>query len=146
MARPSYNPDLFHHWHTIKTRFRDIDALNHVNNAVFNSYFEEARIHFIGSVPKLREGLKNGQSFVLSKCTIEYLRPILYPATLLIGTGCLKVGNSSIDAFQAIYDADDKQLHAIASTKGVWFDLKTHRPTKIPDVEGLEAMMVNLDG
>ena len=27
-------------------RFRDIDAMGHVNNAVFLSYFEQARIHF----------------------------------------------------------------------------------------------------
>ena len=146
MARPTYNPDLFFHWHKIKTRFRDLDPLNHVNNAVFNSYFEEARIHLVESVPELQSSFKEGKSFVLAKCTIEYLRPVLYPATLLIGTGFLELGNSSIDGFQALYDADTKKLHATTTTKGVWFDLKTQRPTRLPDVEGIEKLKVHLDG
>lgn len=108
MARPPYNPDYFFHWHEIKTRFRDLDPLNHVNNAVFNSYFEEARIHFVESVPELRSSFKEGKSFVLAKCTIDYLRPVLYPATLLIGTGFIELGNSSIDGFQALYDSKSK--------------------------------------
>jgi acyl-CoA thioester hydrolase len=146
MARPPYNPDLFFRWHSIKTRFRDLDPLNHVNNAVFNSYFEEARIHLVESVPELSSSFKEGKSFVLAKCTIEYLRPVLYPATLLIGTGFIDLGNSSIDGFQALYDAETKKLHATAATKGVWFDLKTQRPTRLPEVEGIEKMKVYLDG
>jgi len=146
MARPSYNPDLFHHWHTIKTRFRDIDVLNHVNNAVFNTYFEEARINFVESVPELGDSFEKGQSYVLVKCTLEYLKPITYPSTLLIGSGFLKIGNSSIEAFQSIYEASEKQLHAVAYTKGVWFDLKAQKPTKFPDIKGIEKMMVALDG
>ncbi len=146
MARPTYNPELFFHWHKIKTRFRDLDPLNHVNNAVFNSYFEEARIHLVGSVPELKNSFEEGKSFVLAKCTIEYLRPVLYPSTLLVGTGFLELGNSSIDGFQALYDADTKKLHATATTKGVWFDLKTQRPTRLPEIEGIEKMKVNLDG
>ncbi|MCR9132799.1 MAG: acyl-CoA thioesterase [bacterium] len=146
MAKLSYNPDLFYHWHTIKTRFRDLDPLNHVNNAVFNSYFEEARIHFVESVPELANSFERGASFVLVKSTIEYMKPILYPQTLLIGTGCLSVGNSSVEAYQAIFDQDSLNLHAIATTTGVWFDLKKQRPTRVPEVANLDEMMVNLDG
>lgn len=146
MARPIYHPNLFFHWHTIKTRFRDLDPLNHVNNAVFNSYFEEARIHFVESVPELSNSFSEGKSFVLAKCTVEYIKPIIYPQTIVIGTGCLSVGNSSVEAFQAIYDQDSKKLHAVATTKGVWFDMKTQRPTRVPEVAKLEDMMVNLDG
>lgn len=146
MARPPYSPDLFYHWHQVKTRFRDLDPLNHVNNAVFNSYFEEARIHFVDSVPELKNGFKEGKSFVLAKCTLEYLKPVLYPDTLLVGTSCLSIGNSSIEAFQAIYNLEDKKLHAVATTRGVWFDLKTQRPTRLPDVADIEAMIITLDG
>ena len=146
MAKLSYNPNLFYHWHIIKTRFRDLDPLNHVNNAVFNSYFEEARIHFVESVPELANSFERGASFVLVKSTIEYIKPILYPQTLLIGTGCLSVGNSSVEAYQAIFDQDSHNLHAIATTTGVWFDLKKQRPTRVPEVANLDDMMVSLNG
>ena len=51
MNRPKYDPNAFFHWTTIKVRFRDLDPLNHVNNSVFNTYLEEARIDFIQHVP-----------------------------------------------------------------------------------------------
>ena len=32
--------------HSIKTRWKDLDAFGHVNNAVFLSYVEDARVLF----------------------------------------------------------------------------------------------------
>ena len=146
MKRPIYRPELFFHWHTINTRFRDLDPLHHINNAVFNSYFEEARISLVDSVAELQQSFKEGKSFVLAKCTIEYLKPVLYPSTLLIGTGFMELGNTSIDGFQALYDANTKTLHATATTKGVWFDLRSQRPTKLPEIKGIEKMKIQFDG
>ena len=140
MYRPVYDPAKFFHWYKLPVRFRDIDPLNHVNNAVYNSYFEEARIHFISDVPEWATGFSEGKSFVLVKCTIEYLKPVLYPSDLLIGSSILSTGNSSVEAFQAIYSAKDETLHSVAVTKGVWFDLKRQRPSPLPEVSNLEAM------
>lgn len=141
MYRPAYHPDLFYHWHKIPVRFRDIDPLNHANNAVFNTYFEEARIHFVASVPILAQGFQQGKSFVLVKSTIEYLKPITYPSELLVGTSGLDLGNTSIEAIQAIYHAETKALHSVAITKGVWFDLERNRPAPLPHIENIEEMM-----
>ena len=146
MFRPDYNPDLFYHWHHVPARFRDLDPLNHVNNAVFNTYFEEARINFVNSVPELAQSFEEGKSFVLVKCTIEYLKPVLYPSTLLIGSAGLSIGNTSMEAFQAMYESESKQLLSVAVTKGVWFDLKTQRPTKVPEFPDIDKMMFKQEG
>jgi acyl-CoA thioester hydrolase len=119
-----------------------MDPLNHANNAVFNTYFEEARINFVQNVPELANGFKEGKSFVLAKCTIEYLKPVRYPSTMLVGSGCLSIGNSSIEAVQAMFCKETKTLHAVATTKGVWFDLQTQRPTRVPEIADLEKFMV----
>ena len=50
MIRPKYDSEFFYHWTEIPVRFRDLDPLNHVNNALFNTYLEEARIQFLGEV------------------------------------------------------------------------------------------------
>ncbi len=145
MFRPSYDPELFFHWHEVQTRFRDLDPLNHTNNAVFNTYFEEARIHFTYSIPELVESLNQGFAFVLVKSTIEYLKPITYPSILLIGSGILELGNTSVVAMQALFEANTKQLHSIAEVKGVWYNSKTRRPAKIPEVDNLDKLLVNID-
>ena len=50
----------FHH--KTKTRWKDLDAFQHINNAVFLSYFEDARIALFD-----RWNLKpNGKSFLTS--------------------------------------------------------------------------------
>ena len=141
MHRPAYNPDQFFHWYSLPVRFRDIDPLNHVNNAVFNTFYEEARIQFILNTPEWAKGFGNGMSFVLVKSTIEYLKPITYPSDLIIGSSILTIGNSSIEAFQAIYSKKEKMLHSVAVTKGVWFDLKRQRPAPLPTIAEINAMM-----
>lgn len=142
MFRPTYNSDLFFYWFEMPVRFRDLDPLNHVNNALFNTYFEEARIHFLEEVAKMSGAFEKGMTFVLVKSVIEYIGQITYPGNILIGTGIKKIGNTSITALQAIYGSETKQLLSIAETTGVWFDLARQRPTKLPDIMNLEKLMV----
>lgn len=145
MFRPAYDPDLFYHWHKVETRFRDLDPLDHANNAVFNTYFEEARIGFTYSIPELVESLNQGFAFILVKSTIEYLKPITYPSTLLIGSGISELGNTSVLATQAIFELETKQLHSVAQVKGVWYNSKTRRPAKVPEVKNLNELLVKIE-
>ncbi|MGD8428601.1 MAG: thioesterase family protein, partial [Balneolaceae bacterium] len=111
-----------------------LDPLNHVNNAIFSTYYEEARIHFIQQEPALAGQLKKGYSFVLANIEINFINPVEYPADILIGTGIKSLGNSSITSFQAIYNSEDKKLVSVAEAHGVWFDLKKQHPTRLPEL------------
>lgn len=142
MLKPDYQKETFPHWTTIPIRFRDLDPLNHVNNAIFSTYFEEARIAFIQEVDQLAEQLKNGYSFVLANLEIAFVHPAKYPADLLIGSGIKKMGNTSITSYQAIYTAEDKKLAAVAEAHGVWFDLAKQRPTKLPKIPSQEHYLL----
>ncbi|MFD2532352.1 acyl-CoA thioesterase [Gracilimonas halophila] len=142
MFRPKYDAEFFYHWTEIPVRFRDLDPLNHVNNALFNTYLEEARIKFLGEVGQMETEFTEGKTFVLVKCTIEYLKQIKFPATVLVGTGIGEVGNSSITALQGIYDKESKALVGVAESTGVWFDMKKQRPTRLPDIENLDDMII----
>ncbi len=143
MSRPEYNPETFYHWTEIPVRFRDLDPLNHVNNALFNTYLEEARIQFLGEVGQMQSEFTEGKTFVLVKITIEYLKQITFPSTLLVGTGVGEVGNSSIEAVQGIYDKDSKALMGVAKSTGVWYDINKKRPTRLPEIENLDEMVVS---
>lgn len=143
MIRPKYNESEFPHWTTIPIRFRDLDPLNHVNNAIFNTYYEEARINFIQEVNQLADQIKNGYSFVLANIEIAFVNPVTYPAELLIGSGIKAMGNTSITSFQAIYTADEKKLISVAEAHGVWFDLSEQRPSKIPDLPNKEKYILS---
>jgi acyl-CoA thioester hydrolase len=142
MIRPDFDKKLFPHWTSLPIRFRDLDPLNHVNNAIFSTYYEEARIEFIQQVPQLAGQLQNGFSFVLASIEIEFIHPVEYPTDILIGSGIKKLGNSSISSFQAIYSGDEKKLASVAKAHGVWFDLNKQRPTRIPEITDTEKFML----
>ncbi|MTI88734.1 MAG: acyl-CoA thioesterase [Balneolaceae bacterium] len=142
MFRPEYSPNTFYHWHEIPVRFRDLDPLNHVNNTLFNTYLEEARIRFLGEVGQMQREFDEGKTFVLVKCTIEYLKQIKYPSSVLVGSGVGEIGNTSIQALQGIYDAETKMLLGTGISTGVWFDINTERPCRLPKIDKLEEMKV----
>lgn len=59
----------------IQVRFRDCDMLGHVNNAVYLSYFEQARMHYFEQlVGKDWDYVKQG--ILLVRNEIEYLKPV----------------------------------------------------------------------
>ncbi len=135
MDKPVYHPDTFFNWTEINVRFRDLDPLKHVNNSVFNSYFEEARINFIGQIPEFDNSMQQGNSFVLVHISIDYIKPIFFGDSVLVGTSVTELGNSSVNGFQAIYSKETKELKAVAKTTGVWFDLKKNRPSRLPEIK-----------
>ncbi|MGF1671966.1 MAG: acyl-CoA thioesterase [Balneolaceae bacterium] len=134
MIKPPFNEGTFPNWTTIQIRYRDLDTLNHVNNAQFNTYFEEARIRFISEIPEFLSSMKSGNSFVLVHLEINYINPLLYPSDILVGTGVADYGNSSISGFQAIYESKSKELKAVAKSTGVWYSTKSQRPVRLPEL------------
>src|SRR5699024_237647 len=87
MIHPEYDKNIFPYWTTIPIRFRDLDPLKHVNNAIFSTYYEDARIQFIQQVPSLTDQIEQHYSFVLANVSIDFVHPAEYPANLLVGTG-----------------------------------------------------------
>ena len=90
------------------------------------------------------EGMNNGFSFVLANINIDFVKPVTYPATLLMGTGLKKLGNSSITSIQAMYHAETKELVSVAEASGVWFDLKKKRPARVPEIKNVEELIVEM--
>ena len=142
MKKPDYKSDLFPHWCKLQIRYRDLDTLNHVNNAIFNTFFEEARIRFIQQIPEFMASMEAGNSFVLVSLEVNYLKPIFYPSGILAGTGIETYGNSSITGFQAIYDHDTKELKATAKSTGVWYSTNKKKPVKLPHLPDRDKFLV----
>jgi len=142
MIRPDYDKSTFPHWTVLPIRFRDLDPLNHVNNAIFSTFYEEARIDFIRQVPSFANQLQEGFSFVLASINIDFVRPVEYPAQLLVGSGIKSTGNSSINSFQGIYEKQSKKLVSVAEAHGVWFDLSKQRPSRLPELPEEDQFML----
>lgn len=80
--------------HNIQVRFADIDAMGHVNNAVYLSYFEQARIKYFSDLGGSWDW--KSQGILLAKNTVEYRIPILLTDHVLIKTKCINIGGKSL--------------------------------------------------
>lgn len=117
----------------VPIRWSDMDAFGHVNNSVFFTYIEQARIEWWKQqkLPHF-DAQKTFPVIVHTSCT--YLKPIIYPEMIAIKIYVGSVGKSSYENFYEIYSKDDPTtLYAEASAKIVWIDKHTGRPTAIPN-------------
>lgn len=77
----------------VDVRFRDIDAMGHVNNAVYATYMEEARTAYFDAV--LDATLSDVRS-VLANLELEFRRPIELGDEVTVAARVPELGRSSI--------------------------------------------------
>jgi acyl-CoA thioester hydrolase len=119
----------FPHRTTQTIRFGDMDGNNHVNNAVFSSFFEAARVSLFRD-PK-RSLMPDGLIWTLAQITIDYLGEMHWPGNADIGIGVARLGRTSAVFEQAIFF--EGRCTATARAVNVLVDLATRRPVPIPD-------------
>jgi acyl-CoA thioester hydrolase len=113
---------------SIQVRYRDIDTEKHVNNAVYVTYLEQARVEYIQEVFGA-EPLDPG--FVVVTVTVDYERPIEFGEDVLVGLGVTDIGTASIEMG---YDLRaDGERAATAETVIVPFDRENGTSEPVPD-------------
>ncbi|MFC1519497.1 acyl-CoA thioesterase [Pseudomonadota bacterium] len=109
----------------IPVAWGEMDALNHVNNAVYFRYFETARIDFFSQINMMDELKKTSVGPVLSETQAKFKRPVTFPDTLLVG---ITISDIKQDRFMMHYRVFSKAQQAITTTgsaKVVMFNFKT---------------------
>ena len=93
-----------------KLRFADTDKQGHVNNANFSTFLETGRVEFLynAKYPILAEGA----SFVIAALQLNFIKEIKWPGQVDIGTGLLKIGNSSIKMYQQLFQDGECMANA----------------------------------
>lgn len=80
--------------YAVPLRWGDLDALNHVNNTVYFRYIEEARIKLFAQAGIVLPSSRVG---VLAHASLDFLKPMLYPATAVVSMTLARVGRSSME-------------------------------------------------
>ena len=84
----------------IEVRFRDLDALGHVNNAVYLTYLESARIAYWLHVT--RRSRVQDLDMILARTEIDYRSPLVLGERLDVSVRCASLkGSSFVLAFEA---------------------------------------------
>ena len=110
-------------------RWGDLDAFNHVNNARYLTFLEQARIEWFETIGE--PWVTEDSAPVVASATLNFKRPIEYPASVFVELFTEKLGNSSVVIGHRIVDADGG-LHCDGSVVAVWIDRHSGKPTPLP--------------
>ena len=128
--------------HRIEVRFRDCDVMGHVNNAVYFTYFEQARIVMADTLG-LRRSLEDaGLGLILAHASCDYKAQVLFGDVIDIGGAVTAIGRSSFTGEYEIRRVRDDSVVATGKSVQVVFDYAVGKAILIPDVfrEKLETI------
>jgi acyl-CoA thioester hydrolase len=78
--------------HRETVRFRDLDGMGHVNNAVFSTYLEQARLAWFGNDEKMPL-----EDVILARTEIDFRSPLSVGEVVEIGVRPSRLGTKSFD-------------------------------------------------
>jgi acyl-CoA thioester hydrolase len=113
----------------IDVRFSDLDAMGHVNNAVFVSYLEHARFKWWAVMLAGRDFLEEG--FLIARVEMDYRKPIVLRDEVRVDVRVTQIGNSSFALGYKVIRTPDEVVLAEAHTVQVTMDFQTQRPRPI---------------
>ena len=119
------------HHTPIQIRFNDIDILGHVNNSVYQNYFDLARTHYFQKIFPETINWKE-YTLVLAKLCIEFLQPVTMEEAIQVETKIIKMGNKSMTMKQRVVDRKG-EVRAINEGVLVSFHAGEEQPVPIPE-------------
>lgn len=107
--------------HRERVRFRDCDAMGHVNNAVFSTYLEESRVGMLGGL----------SDFILARVEIDFRSELRHGEEVEVRSRCSRIGAKSFDLEHEIAVGD--RVVAEAKSVLVSYDYELGASVPVPD-------------
>jgi acyl-CoA thioester hydrolase len=120
--------------HSEHVRFRDLDAMGHINNAVIATYIEQARVEYLASLNVLDGPVydQGAESMILARIEIDFRAPgHPEPDMVDIGVRPTSVGRKSFTLDYRLEQGGE--LLAEASTVLASYDYERGRSREVPD-------------
>ncbi|HSB38475.1 MAG TPA: thioesterase family protein [Gaiellaceae bacterium] len=115
--------------HRERVRFRDLDAMGHVNNAVFLTYIESARVAFLqhlGAAPTLE-----AMSIIVARIEIDFRAPVGLGDEVEVSVHASRFGAKSFDLDHELRVGDT--VVAEARSVLVSYDYGKGEAVELPD-------------
>jgi acyl-CoA thioester hydrolase len=115
----------------VELRFRDLDAVGHVNNVVYLTYMETARIQWWIDVTGHRDFRNFGM--ILARTEIDYKSPASWGDRLEVGVRCASMRRSSFVLEFRVAEPDGGRVFAEARKVLVHYDYEAGRSVPLPE-------------
>jgi acyl-CoA thioester hydrolase len=120
----------------VQVRFKDLDAMGHVNNAVFFTYFELGREAYMGAIEYPDPGhgeIFDRFPFILAEISCQYLQPIRMDERVTSHIRVDRFGTKSWGFEYLLTRTTDSAPLATGRSTQVFFDYRTRTSLPVPD-------------
>lgn len=115
----------------IPIRWGDMDAMGHVNNAMYFRYLEVVRIEWMRSLGAQPDPRGEGPVIVNAFC--NFYRQLEYPAEVLARHYVANPGRSSFDTYITLERVDRPgEIYAAGGATTVWVDFPNQKSKPLP--------------
>jgi acyl-CoA thioester hydrolase len=119
----------FAYRHRLSVRFRDCDAMGHVNHAVYLTYFEQGRLTFWRDLT----GTSSPHTrVIIARAECDYLSPAHFGDELEVRVNIGDIGGSSFGLIYEIVNASSERLVARGKTVMVSYDYEQAVSVPLP--------------
>lgn len=122
---------LFRFSTTLEVRWRDLDAMDHVNNAVYFTYLEQARVHYLRQLGLIPDA-PSGVGFILAESSCQFKSPLTLGERVTVRIRVSDLGRSSF-VFEYRIEGEDRRLAATARSTQVRYDYSHERSVPLPE-------------
>jgi len=118
----------------VAIRFSDIDAVGHVNNATYLTYFEDARLNYWREI--INWDLKES-GVIVGRSEVNYLKPIMLEDEIVCYVRTTRIGNSSFDIMHLLVRVtpNGEEICTTGKTVCISYDYSANKSVPIPQKE-----------
>lgn len=121
----------FHHIVPIQIRFNDTDQLEHVNNSVYQQYYDLGRLDYFEDV--LHEHMNwEVEGLIMASITIDFLMPIRLFDKIEVRSKIYEIGNKSIKMRQEIFNHTTGEVASTSKAVMVNFSNSENTTKPVP--------------
>ncbi len=113
----------------VEVRFSDVDGLGHVNNALYLTFLEHARMRFF--VDEAGSQSEKDFPFIIAHAALDYKSPMKMGAKPDIRMWTSRIGGKSWDFDYEIKDRESGVIYATGKTVQVAYDYQLERSDRL---------------
>lgn len=126
---PSFS---FRHHYPVQLRILDIDAMGHVNNAIYFQLMDLAKMQYFTALGGVFDGKE--ESLVIVNVNCNFYSPAYFTENIEVLTGVESIGDKSLRLEQRVVNADTGDVKCVCHTVMAAFDPVTVRAIPVSDI------------
>lgn len=124
---------------TLPVQWGDMDAFDHVNNAMYFRYFETARLAYFEHLELLKTMQQDQIGPILAETACRFRRPLTYPDTIRVGASVIENHTFGFLMQYGIYSETQQLVCSVGSGRIVLLDYQSGQKVK-PDEKMLKRI------